>query len=135
MPGAIMGPMKKGGSDSSGIKWGERVAPEDFDSARRFLKLVFRPEDSQDLTDSLKKAPIQKFPAKDVLRAAEQEPTSKKDPAVAKQLKKIDRGEALSPVLLVRVPVQAKLLIADGYHRVCAAYLRDEDEPVPCKIA
>lgn len=135
MSGAIMGRMKKGGSGDSGIKWGDRVAPEDFDSACRFLKLVFRPEDSDDLTDSLKKAPIQKFPAKDVLRAAEQEPPSKKDPDVAKQLKKIDRGAALSPVLLVRIPGQAKLLIADGYHRICAAYLLDEEELVPCKIA
>jgi hypothetical protein len=46
-----------------------------------------------------------------------------------------ERREKLSPVLLVRVPDEARLLVADGYHRVCAAYLRNEDEPVPCQIA
>ena len=27
-----------------------------------------------------------------------------------------------------------KLVIADGYHRMCAVYLFDEDTRVPCKI-
>lgn len=127
--------MKKGGENDSGIAWGKRVAPEDFDSARRYLGLLFRPEDAQTLTASLRDATIQKFPAKDVLRATGTEPKPKTDPDVAKQLKKIKRGERLSPVLLVRVPNEARLLVADGYHRVCAAYLRNEDEPVPCQIA
>ena len=40
----------------------------------------------------------------------------------------------LSPLLLVRDPSHGKLIIADGYHRMCAVYLFDEDTPVPCKI-
>ena len=48
-------------------------------------------------------------------------------------LAKIDDGQALSPILLVRgdlsrgVPLQ----IADGYHRVCACYLTDENSDLP----
>jgi hypothetical protein len=135
MRDSIMQLMKKGDVNGSKIHWSGRVAADDFDAARRFLKLVFAPEDARSLTASLRKASLQKFPAKDVLRATQQQPTSKKDPDVAKQLKKMRRGQALSPVLLVRVPGQAKLLVADGYHRVCAAYLQDENEEIPCKIA
>jgi hypothetical protein len=45
-------------------------------------------------------------------------------------------GEQLSPVLLVRG--QAKkglaLLVADGYHRICASYHLDEDADIPCRL-
>lgn len=47
---------------------------------------------------------------------------------------KIAAGKKLSPLLLVRDPSHGKLIIADGYHRMCAVYLFDEDPPVPCKI-
>jgi hypothetical protein len=78
------------------------------------------------------KIPEACFPAASACAGAQLEHSSA---PVAKQLKKVKRGEKLSPVLLVRVPDEARLLVADGYHRVCAAYLRNEDEPVPCQIA
>lgn len=127
--------MKKGGASDGHVQWLEDVDADDFDAARRYLALLFPPKDAKALTAALRDASMQRFPAKDVLRASGQAPKSSKDPDVARQLKKIGRGKALSPVLLVRVPDQAKLLVADGYHRVCAAYLHNEDEPVPCKIA
>jgi hypothetical protein len=34
----------------------------------------------------------------------------------------------------VRDPARGKVVIADGYHRVCAAYTFDEDALIPCKI-
>jgi hypothetical protein len=37
--------------------------------------------------------------------------------------------------LLVRVPALAKVVIADGCHRLCAVYGDDEDVPIPCRIA
>jgi hypothetical protein len=44
-------------------------------------------------------------------------------------------GKQLSPVLLVRGTLGAyPLVIADGYHRVCAAYHTDENAEVPCKL-
>ena len=52
-----------------------------------------------------------------------------------RDLKRIRAGKALSPLLLVRVPEIAKLVVADGYHRLCAVYSVDEDAVVPCKIA
>jgi hypothetical protein len=41
----------------------------------------------------------------------------------------------MSPVLLVRAPALAKVIVADGYHRLCAVYGLAEDEPIPCRIA
>ena len=47
------------------------------------------------------------------------------------------KGEKLSPVLLVRGGLyhDRLLTVADGYHRICASYLLDEDADIPCRIA
>ena len=52
---------------------------------------------------------------------------------VQHNLQKIHDGKKLSPILLVRAG--EKLLIADGYHRVCTIYGLDEDAEIPAKIA
>jgi len=50
-------------------------------------------------------------------------------------LQKVAGGERLSPVLLVRNPVAAApLIIADGYHRICASYHLDENVLIACRI-
>ena len=56
---------------------------------------------------------------------------------VAKDLEKVNKGERLSPVLLVRgdASCAAPLLVADGYHRICASYVLDEDADIPCRLA
>ena len=38
------------------------------------------------------------------------------------------------PFLLVRDTVNGKVVIADGYHRLCAVYSFDEDALIPGKI-
>ena len=38
------------------------------------------------------------------------------------------------PLLLLRDEPNGKVVIADGYHRLCAAYGFDEDALIPCKI-
>jgi hypothetical protein len=53
---------------------------------------------------------------------------------VEKDRQKIAAGKALSPLLLVRDDLTRKVIIADGYHRLCAVYSYDEDALVPCKI-
>jgi disulfide oxidoreductase YuzD len=47
---------------------------------------------------------------------------------------KIIRHEKLSPLLLFRDKNNGMLVIADGYHRLCAVYTFDEDAMIPCKI-
>jgi len=34
----------------------------------------------------------------------------------------------------VRDEAAGKVVIADGYHRLCAVYLFDEDALIPCRI-
>jgi len=55
---------------------------------------------------------------------------------VAKNLKKVRKGIKLSPVLLVRgdPAVDRPLIVADGYHRVCAGYHLNPDAPVHCIV-
>jgi len=36
--------------------------------------------------------------------------------------------------LLCRDAAHGKLIIADGYHRLCAVYTFDEDAMIPCQI-
>ena len=54
---------------------------------------------------------------------------------VKSDLAKIAAGKKLSPILLVRGNAVDALQIADGYHRVCASYLTDENTPIPCRLA
>jgi hypothetical protein len=55
---------------------------------------------------------------------------------VAKDQKKVAKGELLSPVLLVRGQAAAgvALIVADGHHRICASYLLGLDADIPCRI-
>ncbi len=41
-------------------------------------------------------------------------------------------GVALSPILLLRGDETHPLVVADGYHRVCASYWIDENTDIPC---
>jgi hypothetical protein len=53
---------------------------------------------------------------------------------VEKDRAKVILGESLSPLLLFKDEKNGKLVIADGYHRLCAVYTFDEDAVIPCKI-
>jgi hypothetical protein len=53
---------------------------------------------------------------------------------VKKDQSRIKSKKQLSPLLLVRDPSLGKLVIADGYHRLCAVYLVDEEAAIACKI-
>ena len=51
---------------------------------------------------------------------------------MAENLKRIHRGKALSPVILIQGDLSRgrAFVIADGYHRLCAACHANEDAPV-----
>jgi disulfide oxidoreductase YuzD len=53
---------------------------------------------------------------------------------VEADIAKIMKEEKLSPLLLYRDQARGRLIIADGYHRLCAVYKLDEDAIIPCKI-
>jgi hypothetical protein len=83
----------------------------------------------------LKRASVAEFKAKDIFRASGLSLLGISNTHVEKDRQKIQSGGGLSPLLLVRDPANGKVIIADGYHRLCAVYSYDEDAVIPCKIA
>ena len=111
--------------------WKDEPEEHDFPAAADYLSLSFSESASASIVEALRGATTTRRKAKDLLRAARLELLARDDPEVAKDLKKVARGEALSPVLLVRgVP----LVVADGYHRICASYHLAEDTQIPCRL-
>ena len=89
---------------------------------------------AKNATEKLKKAKMTEFAAKDIFRASGLSLLGISDSHVEKDCTQITRDEKLSPLLLHRDKASGKLIIADGYHRLCAVYKFDEDATIPCKI-
>ena len=53
------------------------------------------------------------------------------------QQKRINKGKPLAPILLIRGDMTRglPLIVADGYHRICAICYFDESAPIPCRTA
>lgn len=116
------------------IKWLHDPEPHDYPAAQSYLSLVFDERRARALTRSLRSAEIAMFKAKDVLRASRLNALGLDNKHVEKDKKKIRDGKALSPLLLVRDLRNHQVIVADGYHRLCAVYAVDEDAEIPCKI-
>jgi hypothetical protein len=112
--------------------WKEEPDDHDYPAARNYLSLLVGTDEAAKLARGLeRRAAVQHYMAKDILRASALALLSADDKEVAKDLHKVEAGERLSPVLLVRgIP----LWVADGYHRVCASYHLDENASIPCRI-
>jgi hypothetical protein len=112
--------------------WKDDPEAEDFPSAQSYLSLLVGLEGATKLAKALRKQKhLSEFAAKDILRASGLPLLASDDSEVSSDLEKIQRGEKLSPVLLVEGD---PLWVADGYHRVCASYHLNEKESVPCRI-
>jgi disulfide oxidoreductase YuzD len=112
--------------------WLSDPEEHDFPAAEDYLTLLFPPEETAKIVLQLKNNKTAVKKAKDILRASRLELLPKDNVHVRADLKKVKDGQKLSPVLLVR---DRNLVIADGYHRVCAIYYLSEDQEVPCRIA
>jgi hypothetical protein len=120
--------------ESDEIKWLDDVEDKDYPSAQSYLSLLHTDTEVIGLIKKLKDAKIVKFKAKDIFRASNLSLLGISNTRVEKDRKKIKEGTPLSPVLLVRDIPNGKLVIADGYHRLCAVYSMSGDELIPCKI-
>ncbi len=116
------------------IKWHKQPQKHDYPAARAYLNLILQPRDAKKIVDKLKRAQVQEFAAKDVLRAANVPLLTAGDSDVKKERTLIRQKKALSPLLLYRDPTLSRLIIADGYHRLCAVYSFDEQAMIPCQI-
>jgi disulfide oxidoreductase YuzD len=96
--------------------------------------LVYPKTQREALVAALRAAKLVEFKAKDIFRASQLSLLGISNSHVEKDRAQIDKGEPLSPLLLVRDEKNAKVVVADGYHRLCAVYQVDEDAWIPCKI-
>lgn len=121
-------------SNQIDILWLSDVEEHDYPAAESYLRLIYNETAVQPLVDALRRAPVSRFKAKDVFRASALSLLGVSNSHVAKDQRKIERGQAISPLLLVRDTANGKVVIADGYHRMCAIYSFNEDALIHCKI-
>jgi hypothetical protein len=116
------------------ITWLDQPEEANYPAAASYLALIVDEKETDRLVKRLRKAPMTSFKAKDIFRASSLSLLGVSNVQVEKNLQKIKEGKAISPLLLVRAPVHGKVVIADGYHRLCAVYSLHQDTPIPCKI-
>ena len=118
------------------VTWLAQPESHDYDAAADYLSLLADPDTVSKTVVALRAAKPVYRKAKDILRAADLALLPKTNLRVKGDLAKIHAGKKLSPILLVRGngPKAVNLQIADGYHRVCASYLTDENTDIPCSL-
>ena len=114
------------------VKWLDAPEEHDYPAALSYLSLLYKPKVAKTLVEGLKASKLVSFKAKDIFRASSLSLLGVSNSHVEKDRQAILSGKALSPILLVRDG--RKIVIADGYHRLCAVYSFDEDAVIPCKI-
>jgi hypothetical protein len=121
-------------SNHNEIKWLPVPEEKNYPAAESYLTLLHETREANALVRSLRKARVCQFKAKDIFRATGLSLLGVSNSRVEKDKQKIKDGIALSPILLVRDGQHGKVVIADGYHRLCAVYSFNEDEWIPSKI-
>ena len=120
--------------DTSTIGWLEQPEDHDYDAAKSYLSLTVTAAQATRLASQLRRARPTSYKAKDIFRASGLSLLGISNMHVEKDRRKIAAGDKLSPILLVRDKTSGRVIIADGYHRLCAVYGYDEDALIPCKI-
>ena len=113
------------------VKWLKRPEADNWVAANVYLGLLgygkLPPTDLNRLT-------ISTFKAKDILRASGHQLLHEGNEKVESKIENIKAGKRLSPVILVQTGPGDPLVIADGYHRICALYYVDKEVDIPCII-
>ncbi|CEN55556.1 hypothetical protein [Candidatus Methylopumilus turicensis] len=117
------------------VHWLNKPQDHNYPAAISYLSLLYDEKTAVSLVKQLESAPLVEFKAKDIFRASHLSLLGVSNLHVRRDIKKIKSGELLSPLLLIRDQTNRMLIIADGYHLLCAAYRFDEDALIPCKIA
>ena len=118
----------------SEVKWLDEPETQDYPAAASYLTLLFDAKRVRGIVSELKAAPVVQFKAKDIFRASGLGLLGTSNSHVERDRDKIRAGQKLSPILLVRNTELEKVIVADGYHRICAVYSFNEDAIIPCKI-
>jgi len=122
------------GKGQKQVKWHKDVEDDDFEAAESYLSLIYTVKRSRRFVAALRKARPARFKAKDIFRASQLSRLGVSNLRVKRDRQKIKEGIALDPILLVRDQANGKVVVADGYHRLCAVYEVNEDVWIPCRI-
>jgi hypothetical protein len=117
-------------------KWKSRPSGADMTGALNYLGLLFPDSIAKRLVQQARAAPCLERVAKDLLRACRLPLLPTEEPHVAEDLKRIRKGKPISPIIVVQGDLTKgrPFVIADGYHRICAACHADEDAPVAAVV-
>ncbi len=116
------------------IKWLKEPDSKSYGGAEAFLQLLYEPKKVRRWVKQLKRTKMSQYAAKDILRASNVSMLEIQAFDWTVQQKEIAEGTQLSPILLVRQENGGHLIIADGFHRMCAIFAADQEVTVPCKI-
>lgn len=116
------------------IAWLDVPEDHDYPAAQSYLTLIFDDKTAAAYAKRLRAATGTEFKAKDIFRASGLSLLGVSNAHVERDRRTIRAGKPLSPLLLVRSPSLGKVIVADGYHRLCAIYGFDEDAVIPCRI-
>ncbi len=117
------------------VKWLDQPEGHDYDAAAEYLSMLAEDGTVEATVAALRNGKPLFRKAKDILRAARLSLLPADNPHVKSDLARVRDGKKLSPILLVRGTAADPMQIADGYHRVCASVLTDENTPIPCRLA
>lgn len=137
MTNPASGPGLEGGehmSNGTKITWLSEPEEKDYPAAESYLRLICDEQEVGTIVAKLRGAPMTNFKAKDIFRASGLSLLGVSNSHVEKDREKIKEGKGVSPILLVRDAKNGKVIIADGYHRMCAVYAVNEDACIQCKI-
>ena len=116
------------------IKWLSDVAEINYAAAESYLSIIYSVDRVSAIMAKFRRAAIVQFKAKDIFRASQLSLLGVSDSHVENDRKKILEEKRLSPLLLLRDKRNSKVVIADGYHRLCAIYSFNQDALIQCKI-
>ena len=117
--------------------WKHSPDPKDFAAAEAYLTLLCSSQRAKAIVRQLRRGRTREYEAKDLLRASGLPLLPREESHVESDLKRAHKGKLLTPVLIIQgdLALGRLLVIADGYHRVCAVYYYDEDAPIACRMA
>lgn len=117
------------------VKWIKRPRKKDYPSAEAYLTLTLGQGRARRLIKRLRAAKLRKLPARDILRASRTPMSEVRAFDWVRQNKDIKKGRPFAPLLLVCDTRSGKLIVADGFHRLCAAFAQNQNANVRFKLA
>jgi len=105
----------------------EKPQKKDYPAAQAYLALLVGSNAAAQLVERLRRAAVRKAPARDILSASHTPMAEVHAFDWRRKNKDIQQGRKQSPILLVCGKHGDALVIADGFHRLYAAFTQGQD--------